>query len=158
MNTIGIVFLELIVFIFVILDLEKRKKRKVKVLEQEIEKQTSYAQLYCHWLEAKNNGESSEKYFKELGYKRIAVYGMGEMASRLLEELKESSITILYGIDQNACCTISTISEVYSPDDELMDVDVIVVTPFMSFFAIKQKLEQKVTCPIISIEEVIWSI
>lgn len=158
MNAIGGVSLGLIIVIVMVLSIEKWKEKKIEVLEQEIEKQTSYAQLYCHWLEVKNYRGSAVKYFEELGYQKIAIYGMGEIASRLLEDLEGSSIAVLYGIDQNVCCTSSNISEIYSLSDELMDADVIVVTPFLSFPAIKQKLEQKVTCPIVSIEEVIWSI
>ena len=40
--------------------------------------------------------------------------------------------------------------------DSLEAVDVIVVTPITSFFEIEDELSKKVSCPIISIEDVIF--
>ena len=48
--------------------------------------------------------------------------------------------------------------DVYSLEDELPDTDVIVVTPYASFKEIKEILEEKVSCPIVSLEEVVWSV
>ena len=41
-------------------------------------------------------------------------------------------------------------------DDELEEVDAIVVTPISAFGEIKQTLEKKVDCPIISLEDVLY--
>ena len=97
-------------------------------------------------------------YFEEMGYKHIAIYGMAELANRLSEELEATSITIDYGIDWDVSCTSARIDEVYFPEDNLPETDAIIVTPYSSFDSIKAVLEKKVKCPIISLEEVIWSV
>ena len=46
--------------------------------------------------------------------------------------------------------------EVLKPDDTLPDVDAIIVTAFFFFDEIEQELEDKIDCPIISIEDVVY--
>lgn len=94
-----------------------------------------------------------------MGYSRIAIYGMAELANRLTEDLAGSGVEIVYGIDRDAGCSISRIAEVYSPqEDSLPEVDVVVVTPYYALEAIKNDLSGKVVCPVVSIEEVVWSV
>ncbi len=115
-------------------------------------------QLLSHWLEAKNNGGSAAEYFLNSGYKNIAVYGMGELANRLCEELADSDVQIRYGIDREVCGVISRMNRIYSPEEQLEQVDAIVVTPFYAMNEISSLLSVKVKCPVISLEEVIWSL
>ena len=93
-----------------------------------------------------------------MGYSHIAVYGMAELGNRLMEDLKGTPIQVDYGIDRDISCSIARIGEVYFPEDNLPEADVIVVTPYSSFEVIKKQLEEKVKCPIISLEEVVWSV
>lgn len=120
-------------------------------------KYEQYYKLLNQWLKAKMYGHSAAEYFNDLGYKNIAIYGMADLAQRLIDDLLDSDIKVQYGIDRDAACASAVIDEVYSPDDCLPMVDVIVVTPFIDFYNIKSSLE-KYGVPIISIEEVVWSI
>ena len=137
---------------------KKNQSQKIDGLKQRIEVLSDHFQLLNHWLEVKNEGKSIATYFEEMGYYHIAIYGMAELANRLSEELSESSIYIDYGIDRDICCSIARIDKVYFPDDNLPEIDAIIVTPYSSFESIKTILAEKVNCPIISLEEVIWSI
>ena len=47
---------------------------------------------------------------------------------------------------------------VVSPDSELEEVDVILVTPVTSYGEIKQRLVKKVSCPVISIEDILYEV
>lgn len=134
--------------------------RKKQLAEQRkvTDKFSDFYQLLSHWVEMKNLGGSTVTYFEEMNYRKIAIYGMGEIANRLSEELENSDIEVAYGIDREICSSPARIEEVYSVADELPGVDVIVVTPFYAMGAIKKALEEKVSCPIISIEEVVWSV
>lgn len=151
-----------LLFVIIILNLwiliDKHKERKIIQLRKRVEVLTDHFQLLNHWLEIKNEGKSVTSYFKEIGYHHIAIYGMAELANRLSEELSGSDICIDYGIDRDICCSSARIDKVYFPEDNLPETDVIIVTPYSSFETIKQVLEAKVDCPIISLEEVIWSI
>lgn len=150
----GLFFMEIVLFKFI----NSAQKIKNCNLKNRIEVLSDHFQLLNHWLEIKNEGKSVVTYFEEMGYRHIAIYGMAELANRLSEELSESSIHIDYGIDRDICCSIARIDKVYFPDDNLPETDAIIVTPYSSFESIKTILEEKVNCPIISLEEVIWSI
>jgi hypothetical protein len=136
----------------------RREKKRLYFVGQERDKFQDYYYLLSHWLEAKNNGGNVTEYFIERGCQRIAVYGMGELANRLCEDLQGSEVEVMYGIDRDVCNTISRIPDIYSPEDSLPSVDAVVVTPFYAFDSIQEMLTRKVRCPVISIEEVIWSI
>lgn len=114
--------------------------------------------LLQHWIEALYLHHRVSEYFEEEGYYNIAIYGMGDLANRLMDDLKDSGISVKYGIDQNAAGTVCKIEEIYSTDMELPEVDAIVVTPFYAFDDIYAVLRKKTIVPIISIEEVIWSL
>ena len=53
---------------------------------------------------------------------------------------------------------MTRIAEVYFPEDVLPPTDAIVVTPYSIFETIKPMLEKRVTCPIISLEDIVWSV
>lgn len=109
------------------------------------------------WLELEQNGWKVEEYFKQKGYEHIAVYGLGEFGSRLADALSCSNITIDYAIDrkkiENKRIEVKSLQE-----DELREVDAVVVTPFMVYESVQKVLQARYSCPIISIEEIIYSI
>lgn len=114
--------------------------------------------MLVHWIEALHFNHRTTEYFVDSGYRSIAIYGMGDLANRLFDDLQGSQIQVCYGIDRDAAGAVCRIENVYSPDDELMPVDVVVVTPFYAFKEISEKLKGMLCCPVVSIEEVIWSI
>lgn len=139
--------------------LQKRHQKEKGALLSANNKLSDNYQLLNHWLEVKNEGKSLAGYFLEMGYSRIAIYGMAELANRLTEDLEGSGVEIVYGIDRDAGCSISRIAEVYSPqEDGMPEVDAVIVTPYYALEAIKKDLSGKVTCPVVSIEEVVWSV
>ena len=109
-------------------------------------------------MELKNEGKSVASYFEDMGYSHIAIYGMAELGNRLMEELESSTVQVDYGIDREIACSIARIDEVYYPEDVLPETDVIVVTPYSVFEEIKTLLEKRVKCPVISLEDVVWSV
>ena len=109
------------------------------------------------WVRLKNQNKSLSEYFVEKGYKKIAIYGMAHTGLVFQEEMDDSEIEILYGIDRNADSIYSDI-KVKKPSEDLDAVDAIVVTPVYYFESIKKDLENKVHCPIISLEEVVYYI
>lgn len=150
--------LSIINVVFITYLINMRKKKKIYNLQHRIEVLSDHFQLLNHWMEIKSEGKSVASYFEDMGYHNIAVYGMAELANRLSDDLDGSSIFISYGIDRDICCTIARIDQIYFPEDELPEVDAVIVTPYSSFEEIQSMLKKKVTCPIVSLEEVIWSV
>jgi lactate dehydrogenase-like 2-hydroxyacid dehydrogenase len=135
-----------------------------KVMAKQIEesewkknKFKNYYDMLNQWLMFKQEGKSLEKYFTDNNIKSISIYGMGEMGNRLYNELKDSNIKIKYAIDKFADNIYSDI-KVCNINDDLEEVDAVIVTATFAFNDIKEQMEEKFDFPIISLEDVIYSI
>lgn len=137
---------------------ESRNKKKFLMQKRETDKFYDDYQLLSHWMEIKNKGRSLVEYFRLKGYRNIAIYGMGELANRLCEELEGTDVCVKYGIDREVAGTISRMDQIFSPDDSLELVDAVIVTPFYAMDSIRDTLRKKINCPIVSLEEVVWSL
>ena len=109
------------------------------------------------WVRVKQEGKNLSEYFTRYGYKNIAVYGMSYAGQTLLTELENTDIHVLYGIDKNADGIYADIN-ILSPDDVLPPVDAIVVTAVFFFSSIEEMLSEKVDCPIVSLEDIIYEL
>ncbi len=109
------------------------------------------------WVKVKQEGKHLADYFEQNGYKEIAVYGMSYAGETLVEELRGSNITVKYGIDKKAEKIYADINMI-TPEEELDCVDAIVVTSITFIDEIEKKLSQKISCPIISLEDILYQI
>ena len=113
--------------------------------------------LFEHWLKIKLEGRQIVDYFYNNGISDIAIYGMGYAGERLYDELKDTDVDIVYAIDQNADKIFTKIKTV-SPEGELPQVGAIIVTPVFYYEEIKEMLQRKMRCPIISLEDILYEI
>lgn len=125
--------------------------------EEKVDKFKTYYNLLNQWLQLKQNGKSLSEYFSNNKYNEIAVYGMGELGNRFIEELSNTKVQVRYAIDKKAASTYSDL-KLIEPDDELEQVDAIVVTAIFAFEEVKELLSEKIDCPIISLEEIVYNI
>lgn len=110
--------------------------------------------LMNQWVRIRQDGKNLKSYFQANGYQTIAIYGMNYIGETLYRELRESGIFVKYAIDKNAeaiCSEVDVILPEYIPGG----VDVIVVTPITYFDEIEDELASKVSCPVISMEEIL---
>ena len=108
--------------------------------------------------QAKNR--SLTEYFINNGYKKVGIYGLGDLGSRLVDEFKETEIEVVYGIDRDIDY-ISYDILVYSLDEIeriSKEVDVIVVTAVFAYDDVKDMLYKKLGIKVISLEEVVFGI
>ncbi len=65
-----------------------------------------------HWIDALYHGNRVFEYFSNLGYKNIAIYGMGDLANRLLDDLegrdRKSTRLVLTGMQRELCAGLRT--------------------------------------------------
>lgn len=135
---------------------KKMTKNYVRVQESE-KRFRNYFDLMIQWMNLKHQGKSLELYLTSEGIRRVAIYGMGKLGEQLLQELKSSRIELAYAIDQNVDGIIEGIT-IYQPDDRLDEVDAIIVTPTWAFDTISDMMKAKVSCRIISLEDVVFGI
>ena len=103
----------------------------------------------------KQSGKSLGEKILQKGYMTIAIYGMGELGKCLYADINPNSIEIKYAIDSGGSHDYETIP-VVGIDGVMDNVDVIIVTAIYDFDDIKEKLENIVSCPIVSLAELIW--
>lgn len=112
--------------------------------------------LMNQWVQLKQEGKSISGYFEKRHYRNIAIYGMGSVGEAIIRDLLNSKVNVKYAIDQKA--NENSKDFVVSPNSILEMVDAIVVTPISSYGEIKLHLKEKIDCPIISIEDILYEI
>lgn len=110
--------------------------------------------LLIHWLRHQQEGKKIAEYLIAKGYHNIAIYGMKELGELLLTELKNSKINVKYAIDRDADKLYYPI-EIYTPQEVLYSVDAVIVTAIHYYDEIKQTMETKLDCPILSLYDII---
>lgn len=108
------------------------------------------------YVVTKQVGKSIIEYFKKNGYKKIAIYGMSHMGQRIIDDLENSDVEVLYGIDKRAD-RLSCELPIYKPEEDYPNVDVIVVTAY-DFDEISNYLQEKVDCEIVAFDDIIFGI
>lgn len=109
------------------------------------------------WVRVKQEGKNLSSYFEENGYHKIAVYGMSYAGETLVNELEGTNIEVAYGIDQNGAAFYTDI-DIVTMENQLADVDAIVVTAITYFDEIEEQLGKKVSCPVLSLEEILYEV
>lgn len=113
----------------------------------------SFFMLYDKWLSMKQMGRNVKEYFEINGYKRVAIYGMGQIGVRFYEELRQEGVEVLYVIDRNAP-NLKFDVECLLPENELPEVDVIIVTAINNYEEIRDVVVGKVKCPVVSLNDI----
>lgn len=135
-----------------------------RVMQKKLNRATDYSDKHLslflmmnQWVKVKQEGKNLGEYFERNGLKRIAVYGMSYAGETLIEELKDTGIEVVYGIDKHADKIFSTV-DVISVDDSFAEVDAVIVTAITFFDDIKDMLCEKVNCPVISLEDILYEV
>ena len=127
-----------------------------RVMQKKLNRATDYSDKHLslflmmnQWVKVKQEGKNLGEYFERNGLKRIAVYGMSYAG--------ETGIEVVYGIDKHADKIFSTV-DVISVDDSFAEVDAVIVTAITFFDDIKDMLCEKVNCPVISLEDILYEV
>lgn len=109
------------------------------------------------WVKVKQEGKNLAEYFERNGYRRIAVYGMSYAGETLTEELEGTGIEVAYGIDQRAESLYLDL-EVSTMEGELKEVDAVVVTAVTFYEEIAEQLGERLACPVLSLEDILYEV
>ena len=130
---------------------------QINKIKNKSDKNMMLYHLANEWLIKKQEGKNLAEYLSRQGYRKIAVYGMAYMGERFLDELKDSDVEVIYAIDQNAS-NIYAYIDVVTPDAKLSDVDAVIVTSIAYFDEVKEKLSNKLHCPIVALDDIIYAL
>ena len=131
---------------------EKREKTKSMS-----DKHLALFLMMNQWVKVKQKGKNLADYFIKRGYKNIAIYGMSYAGDSLIGELKDTEVRVAYGIDRNAHRIYSDV-DIFSLEEDLAEVDAVIVTAISFFDEISEKLSEKMECPILSLEDILYEI
>ena len=134
-----------------------KSKDRIAEIKAMSDKHLELFLMMNQWVKVKQDGKCLSTYFEEEGYKEIAIYGMSYAGETLAEELMGSNIIVKYGIDKHAN-SIYADFDIVTPDEHFDDVDAVVVTPITFFNEIEEMLSKRLSCPIISLEDILYHV
>lgn len=133
----------------------KIMKGKIDYQQKLADKHLALFLMMNQWVKVKQEGKNLADYLKAKGYDKVAIYGVSYAGKALIDELDNTDIQVAYAIDKNAVSKYADI-DIFSMENELAEADAIIVTAITFFDEIKEQLEQKVNCPIISLEDILF--
>lgn len=110
--------------------------------------------MTTNWLELRERGINISSYLLRKKWRRIAIYGMGNLGKCLLKELEGTGIDVVYCIDKKPQRDFAG-KRIISISDNMEMVDAVVVTAVFSFLQIRDELKKKGNWSIISLEDII---
>lgn len=147
----------LIGVIFGAATVKKIAKETINKTKSMSDKHLALYLMMNQWVKVKQEGKNLTSYFEKNDYKNIAIYGMSYAGETLFDELRDTEITVAYGVDKNADTIYADVA-VVSIDDDLESVDAVVVTAITFFDEIEKKISAKIDCPIISLEDILYEV
>ena len=134
---------------------EKRHIMQLNQMEEDNDKFHEFYDVLLQWIKVHQNGRTLEGYFHKYNYKTIAIYGMKELGVALWTELKDTGIVVKYGIDNGVNKTNINVN-LFKSKDNLENVDVIIVTAMHDYADIEMELKDKMKCPIVALNDVVY--
>lgn len=136
---------------------KKAAAEETKKISARSDKHLELFLMMNQWVTVKQKGKNLSEYFEKNDYHKIAIYGMSYAGETLVDELKGTKTEVVYGIDRNADNIYSEL-DIVSMEADFAEVDAIVVTAVTFFHEIEEQLSEKVDCPILSLEDVLYEI
>ena len=138
-----------------ILGTERVMQKEIDKKQKLSDKHLALFKMMNEWVRVKQKGVQLSTNIEKRGMHKIAIYGMNYAGETLVEELRSSSIEIVYGIDRHAKNLFAEFP-IVSMEDELEEVDGIIVTAITFYDEIETELKTKVDCQIVSLEDIIY--
>ena len=108
-------------------------------------------------IRANSRGKTISNKIEELGIRTMAIYGMGEIGERVMEDiLLNSSVKLLYGIDIKAAELYMAVS-VYTLQQAagMEKPDLILLTVGGGSDSLKKEIREKMSCEVMTIGELL---
>lgn len=123
--------------------------------KKDADKNFSNAILLNQWMKLKQSGKTLQDYFEKMDYKKIVVYGIGHIGERVLDELKDTEIQVIAAVDRNGRKLFAEVP-ILLPDEEIPEADCMLVTSAFFYDEIVNNMQEKISYPIISLEDVLY--
>lgn len=143
--------------------LEKEQIEKISRRECEVDNKArqyvNMVRIYDYWMYLKIRDVKLAKYFNNHNYKVITIYGMNYIGNRLYDELNNTSVKVIFGVDKAGDSIVYEVPilNINSSEfaEKIQDVDVIVVTAIAFYQQILAEIRKVCNNPVVSIEEIL---
>ena len=134
-------------------------KSKMDSLKRQADDNLLQYNMMNRWTQNLQQNKTVVGWLKANNYEKVAVYGIGILSNTLIQELKSGGIQVSYGIDQNTEKPYMPLDfQVYSPEEHLPEADIVIVTIISAYPTVKTRLETKLDCPIVSLENIVYNL
>ncbi|WP_300809009.1 hypothetical protein [uncultured Acetatifactor sp.] len=96
-------------------------------------------------------------YLQKRRIQTIAIYGMGEIGEMLFQNLKNSPVKVLYGIDQRAEQLHSDVP-ILRLEQIHDEIDMIIITAKVDYQSIRNSLMQYVQCDVMTLDDILTEV
>lgn len=117
-------------------------------------KKEKYYHLLNKWVENREKNKKIDQVLVSMQIKNIAIYGMGDFGKHLVKELENSMVNIQLCFDKTTDFLYMENPSKYI-QNHYVDLDAVIVTPFLEYKEIRLFLKDYFSVPIISLEELI---
>ena len=107
------------------------------------------------WFTKEQAGKTLAMYLEKKQYKRIGIYGMGNLANRIYDALKSSHIKVVCCIDENK--SFYSDAKLITMDDDFPEMDAVIITDFRNGEDIKKRIRKKGKFDICFLDNIIFN-
>ena len=136
------------------LDMFDGNNQVIERLLETITKNNKILNVYERWIKLKTRSGGVHQFIQDNGFRKVAVYGMGSLGRSLCDELSHNQVEVVYVIDKNININCGEY-QCYTMQDEFPEVDVVIITPITYFEEIAKELSKKLSCPLLSLDDII---
>ena len=122
-------------------------------LNKRMERISLNSALVERWFTLRDKGISLADYIRSQSCESVAIYGLADFGNHVYEELVGTDIKLI-GVDR-ADIYNNFKMPIRKPEDDMSDIDMIIVTPYLQYEDICKTLRKHYTGRIISLEALI---
>ena len=153
------IIINIVLLIILLLNIYRYKfiSTELKAMRKNVQRMDYLFQLSNQWIIRTTNGNKISSNLEDLNVSTIAIYGMGELGERLMEEiLINSSLKLLYGMDRNAN-EMKMVIPIYTLEEacNMEKPDIIVLSTYVDNESLKKEIENKMECKVIMLGDVL---
>lgn len=132
----------------------RKKNERIQAQKVLLRKQEEMLRTYEAWMNKARGKKTLDFFFHTNNFRTAAIYGLGRVGKQVYKELLRLDIQVLYGIDRKVKCYDGL--RCYEPDEALPEVDLIIIAVPDEAQDIAEGLREKVSCPVWSINDLLF--
>ena len=111
--------------------------------------------IYRLWMTEEENDNKIVNYLLERNMKKVGLYGYNFSGKQLSAEMEKADIEVVWVTDRNQKSLSGRVSLTVAEESIASDVDIVIITIWLVYREIEEKISAKISSPIISLQEIV---